>query len=755
MKPSLRIHLISLLAVLSVLIQSLPVFGCAFGIETLFSYSNHPDFPLRKYAAGQLGIIRPTYARSYLVVAYRCLTGRPLTPEEQNSLVSLWNYRMTTVYDDDCPAGADQWLQARKAVPGATRIDRIATARAVISDEPWQTYCNCQSSAFKAAASRLKDYVTRYGADSQVVKDWLQAQDAVFSNCGRDDYSDKPIPANIPAPLPDSATHEARQDRAYQMASAQFYSQQFDAAQKSFEAISQDAASPYRTMSGYLAVRAMIRQATLAKELNKALLWRASERIQQLLGDPSYVSLKSDLSDLDSFIAARIAPEKHQGELAAQLAQNITASNMREYTKTLDLILGDDGIEPVVSTYEKLPESVKEPDLTDWVMTMQTHGKASDEHAIAMWKQTQSLPWLVAAISRVKAGSPDAQSILAAAGKVPLSSPARWMLFYYTNQLNIAGKKLPQARADLDRVLLSPPATLPLSAANLLRAQRLTIAQNLSEFVRFGIQKPACLCMTGGIEGVPDDVETIEKTGVTPDTEPLFTQTAGYVLDRKLPLSALRQLARDQKIPTKLRAHIAWTAWVRAVLVGDDASARDLAIAMRPFNRRKTGLIDEYLSATTSEGRKFAANLLMLKFSSAAPNAYWGQLNEDAYGDASGWWWGPKPVSEYGDSLEDGLPFEQLDPLFLTKAQQAQSSLEVKKLATVPTAPNYLARNVLAYARNHPTDPRVPEALHCAVKATRYGATDDATSPLSRQLFVLLHTRYKASPWTKKTPYWY
>ncbi|HEY9871782.1 MAG TPA: hypothetical protein V6D08_21695 [Candidatus Obscuribacterales bacterium] len=393
--------------------------------------------------------------------------------------------------------------------------------------------------------------------------------------------------------------------------------------------------------------------------------------------------------------------------------------------------------------------------MTDWVMTMQTRGSESDQHAIAMWKKTQSLPWLVAAISRVKAESPDARDILAAAGKVPISSPAHWMLFYYTNQLNIAGKRLAQARADLDRVLLSPPATLPLSSANLLRAQRLTIAQNLSEFVRFGIQKPACLCMTGGIDGVPDDVETIEKTGVVPDNEPLFTQTAGYLLDRRLPLSALRQLARDQKIPTKLRAHVAWTSWVRAVLVGDDASARDLAIAMRPFNSRKTGLIDKYLSATTAEDRKFAATLLMLKFSSATPNAYWGQLDEDSYGDASGWWWGPSPVSQYGDSLEDGLPFEQLHPLFLTKVEQEQASLELKKLAAVPTAPNYFARNVLAYARNHPADPRVPEALHYAVKATRYGATDEATSPLSKQLFVLLHTRYKSSPWTKKTPYWY
>ena len=46
----------------------------------VFTYKYHPDFPLKNYAAGAIGIPQPTYARSYLVVAYRYLSGVSLNP---------------------------------------------------------------------------------------------------------------------------------------------------------------------------------------------------------------------------------------------------------------------------------------------------------------------------------------------------------------------------------------------------------------------------------------------------------------------------------------------------------------------------------------------------------------------------------------------------------------------------------------------------------------------------------------------------
>jgi hypothetical protein len=65
-----------------------------------------------------------------------------------------------------------------------------------------------------------------------------------------------------------------------------------------------------------------------------------------------------------------------------------------------------------------------------------------------------------------------------------------------------------------------------------------------------------------------------------------------------------------------------------------------------------------------------------------------------------------------------------------------------------------LCRETVAWARAHPNDARVPEALHLAVRTTRF-TSGQHTSAFPKQAFVLLHTRYPQSKWAAMTPYWY
>ena len=62
--------------------------------RAVFTYVIHPDFPLERFAAGSLGVPQPTYARSYLTVAYRYLIGMSFDQEEQNALIALWHKRL-------------------------------------------------------------------------------------------------------------------------------------------------------------------------------------------------------------------------------------------------------------------------------------------------------------------------------------------------------------------------------------------------------------------------------------------------------------------------------------------------------------------------------------------------------------------------------------------------------------------------------------------------------------------------------------
>ncbi len=80
---------------------------------------------------------------------------------------------------------------------------------------------------------------------------------------------------------------------------------------------------------------------------------------------------------------------------------------------------------------------------------------------------------------------------------------------------------------------------------------------------------------------------------------------------------------------------------------------------------------------------------------------------------------------------------------------------EMDRLVSLGAAPNYLAAQVLAWAKKHPEDPRVPEALHRAVRATRVGCRDNDTARYSKLAFQFLHHQYPDSEWAKKTRYWY
>jgi hypothetical protein len=92
---------------------------------------------------------------------------------------------------------------------------------------------------------------------------------------------------------------------------------------------------------------------------------------------------------------------------------------------------------------------------------------------------------------------------------------------------------------------------------------------------------------------------------------------------------------------------------------------------------------------------------------------------------------------------------------FLDEASRLQAAKEWDRLSSLPPAANYLGGEAIAYARTHPDDPRVPEALYRVVRATRYGCTDNSTGKFSKEAFDLLHGRYPKSPWTEKTPYWF
>jgi len=128
-------------------------------------------------------------------------------------------------------------------------------------------------------------------------------------------------------------------------------------------------------------------------------------------------------------------------------------------------------------------------------------------------------------------------------------------------------------------------------------------------------------------------------------------------------------------------------------------------------------------------------------------------LNEqDSYRDN---WWCAAALAEQQTEKDAGGSTGKTSPNFLTAAQRATAAKEYAVLASFGAAPNYLCRQVIEWATSHPADPRVPEALHLAVKSTRYSCTDKQTGKWSKAAYDFLHQHYPGNTWTKQTPYWF
>lgn len=785
--------LVFLLAVILVWLPVLPVLACGpFFRGAIFSYSRHPDFPLESFAAGNLGILQPTYARSYLVVAYRHLAGVGLDADEQEAVVDLWRERLgmdekENDREGQRPRTDDSWFAARKMVPAVPKSSPLEPTRNFTA---YQSFLNCTAGAFANAGATLQARIKEFGAGNPALQEWVRAQDAVFSNCSGpalatgDDISQPSIPEPAPASFPALL----RADRAYQIASANFYAGRFDAAQSQFSAITADAGSPWKTMASYLVARALVRKATLSvtKEgsFDGAVMRQAEASINKILGDPALRDLHPAAKRLMSFVAIRLHPAGRREDLAAALLQKGSSATIRQnlwdYTVELGTAGGEDAtqspLKPVDSSEQKKEAGNTPgplPVLTDWIQSFQDGAPEATQHSIEQWQATGSLAWLVAALTKAGPTAPQLPALLAATEKVETSSPAFAMAKYHRARLLAASGKADAARAALDALLRERSKQMPASALNLFLALRMRLVRSLDEFLTFAPRVPATVSLD--IEGreLPDEYSRLAGQRETRPNPPLFDPEASQMLTERLPLEMLKVAARSSVLPGNLHRQVVLAAWVRAVMLEDGATAEGLVPVVKEVEPALKAPLDGYLAKKDPEARKFAAIFTMLKFPGLRPFIAAGAAREtsfekiDNYRD--NWWCSFAPAAkeppEYnyyamgltsdgrqGSSVPDkSVP----EPAFPDAAAQTKAKEQWRRLVALPAAPSYLTAQVIAFATKFPQDPRVPEALHLAVRTTRYGCTGAETKKFSRQAFELLHKNYPNSAWTKKTPHWY
>ena len=694
--------------------------------------------------------------------------------------------------------GPSGWRDARQAVAGLPDGGYVPTERGGPDDTSVPI---CLDDAFDAATATLKDRAKRYGARSPAVQAWVAAQDAVFSACGA-------AGAELPDPIANAPAWLAK-DRAYQQAALALYDSRFEDAAVGFEAVAHDPASPWRAHGQYLAARALMREALSLKTVEAYAKARSAVGVLAATADAWGREQTAALADVLDYNQRPLALlDRRVHELAAPAPDPRLAIQFRDYTD-----LGE--------------AAAAKPEALDWIDTIRARprftgddpGPSSLEqavhrdeaartaalaHALARWRSGHDLAWLAAAVSLVSPDDAEAPELIRAAGEAPAASPAYVDLQHHLIRLTLAGAPAAETRRRLDAIL----ARRDLSAGdrNVFAAQRAQVSTSRADFVRFALRRRLCAGADDfGYDDRPPkctrqgwDDDEFQSSGIYDGAGSKgaagLGEDARALIDRA-PQAERIALARDPRLPARLRLDIALTSYARAVQLQDNASidllARELAgllPLMAPEFRRIP-------SARPGADKRFAEFLVLAKIPGVRVDLveysrpegrrvadfqqYWTDwviLNRPAPGLTA-----PGLTSYQQDGTNFELGFDWPD---------AKSDLtclgECGRGAAPLRTPDFLARGsakaaaerafffktnheygkpepamppgavdawdeMLTYAAAHPGDARVPEALYWLVHVGHFGGSHEHSG---KRAFLLLHRRYPGSVWAKRTKYY-
>jgi hypothetical protein len=733
----MKLARLGLLCVLSALALAAPsdhrsahACGWSSSVETMTQ--QHPDLPFDHFAAGRLGIVQPTYARSYLVVAYRHLQGIGLSTTEQAGARNLWAARVGR------PASANRpeapWVDAKHRHLGTPTDAPIPTG----TTQHYAWIDNCLPDAFAKAGATLDARANKYGSKSKEVQAWVARQDAVFARCGG---SGAALPPALPTTDP-----LLRADAAYQDAALAFYAGDHAEAERRFRAIGLDSSSPWRPLAKYVTVRAITRAGMMAGPApSLPALQRAETEVRALLADPTAREVHGAARRYLQFLRFRTDPSALQRELAVALAgSRLDAdfeSALDDYTALLDRDPGP------------LALSARSDDrLSAWIGVMQSTDAKAFDRAEALYKQSRSTVWLVASLAKASpAHGSRLDPLLRDASAVAVSHPGFALARYHRIRLLAARQASSALFQEARTTLASLRPEDGVSARNALLELAVVLAPTLDDLIDHAVTVPAGVYEDGSWGVVQPSAGAV----------PMLHPASAGLVSSKLPVSRMAEAARSARLPANVRAQVAVAAWTRAVLLGDHKQAKALAPVVSSLNPALRPFVERTVTARGRALQRLALLETLLEASTVSTNVHAWRAGSVAMGTIQSsydttWWCGSATAGgNAGNSWQTPGQVSPWDVRFLSPEERRVRDREVRQLEQLGSAPTFLAKEAAAVAELVPNDPRVPKLLHLAVRATRYGCKDAGTTEASRAAFRVLHKKYPSSEWAKQTPYYY
>ncbi|MCB1049375.1 MAG: hypothetical protein H6510_17335 [Acidobacteria bacterium] len=705
----------NVLTIMSCLVGTAWVCGPQVPCYLYYGVANRQDL-----VQGRIGIIEPDFPTSAKIVFYRHLTGLGLSPENQTQVLQYWarfwryGHNPLPYHPSSEPEPLQLWFQARAGVPGAGPNPPINP----FDMQDFTEYVNCGDDAFRSAAHRLTQFLNQHGA-GPAIQEWLRGQDAVFCHCG-------PTPASdFPAPIQEDWPDWLKQERQYQLASAAFYAGDLASAAEQFRVIENNPQSPYNSIGGYLAARALFRRAQFADSASEglAIAQQALDQINAYLANSPALLL--DAQKLRLRILARFFGASALTELGKILSQPGSIENF----------------EVVLWQYVNLFEAGFQPQQPDplftWLSSFSS-GRAGNLESSNPNRLTQ--------LYSVKADDPQLSALLAWVDTLQPDNPAYATALARAISLNTQSGHLQAARrhwAKLQQFAATRPEDIPL--ANECASLGLSLCEDWpSLFAR-----------------LPRKVWATDfQTDFGQSVEWNFDQDALALFNSYLPLNRWIQFAQSPHLPERLRLGVAEVAMTRALLL-QDFQALEAITKLLPKTNAYQSVSEHLLTLTDPEETKIQTVFFLLQNPGLTIELRANRFEwvDPAYSDSiRGNWW-PSQIqyfygwrAPYAESKGQGL---LKIPVVVTGNEQDQAEQELQKLKQCVPAPDYMTRQWLALAESYPNHPLIAEGLFLAIRATRYGERGEQTSQWSRRAFTLLHKRYPDSEWAKKAKYWY
>ncbi len=730
----------ALLVIIIIVITASPVnvFSCGpFFPQAVFVFHHQPDMSQETFLRGDIGIVQPGFSSIYLFIAYRYLSGRDLSSDEQKFISAI---NPPDSIRDSLSSAHDDWMSSRQKVLGSNPYSYFWPSN-YFSDKIrnlFEFYENIHCDAYETAANTLDDLINQFGVQNPYVVDWVHAQDMVFEAADS---------GKAPSPVDASAPPIFHADRDYQIAAAHFYMRDYSVAESLFALIARDDSSPWQKTSRFLIARSMIREATLLSSNEDSLLTLVEGYLDSLLKDPAMEEFHPAARRLVNFCNYRTDPEDLFEELDHRInAPRIEANFSAEWHDYANLLgqFADTSFEG-------------KSDFAAWnTCYLGREDSAAFAKAYGYWRKTNSSAWLIAALSDAGPMTPGLQSLLDAAAAMSPEERGYATATYWRTHLLIEERQNKQAMKLVDTLLAYETVKASISSTNLVLLERTRLVNDFNEFLRYCYQKPCGIYQE-------DEAGCTIKT----DTLQLFTAPAA-IMNKYVPLTLLDSACHGTLLPPNLRAELLRATWTRSFLLRRENITLGLGSLLTALNPELKPFIDQYDSAKDEGSRQFTGAYILLKFPGLQPAIRIGEGRLSELGDEDDFrdnWWYPEDLEYVAKARSiymrgcyfngDEEPDSVQPPDFISKEDQREGETEVEDLYSLPVAATYLAGIVNSWSKAHPEDPRVPEALHRVVEVCRVGCSDPSSQGGEKEAFNILHKRYPDSEWTERTKYWY